>query len=243
MATVDDKLISLKSLRKAFEYIKGLISSKVSKSGDEMTGDLSIYPEDESSLTRFQVNRKVGDSKAGASLSVSQDGAAIVRYIEDSTEYNRLTLDSTKTSLSRPLNVQSGGTGATTSKAAQYNLLKDMVKGDSAIADADTFVGVYTSPNETNGAVYQKPFSVVWNYIKSKIEAQIIRIAKSTNTLDRLVIGQYNGQPKNGGRFYIAFYTGNGNERTELQVNQNNINVQHFDSNGNLASGGFQLKP
>lgn len=66
--------------------------------------------------------------------------------------------------------IERGGTGATTAKEAQYNLLKDMNALTNEVADGTIFLNAYSSPTSENGAVYKRTALSLWNYNKSKIE-------------------------------------------------------------------------
>ena len=68
--------------------------------------------------------------------------------------------------------IDSGGTGGTTAKAAQYNLLQDMNAFTSDADDNAQFVMKYTSPSDKVGAVGYRAGSNVWNWIVSKIRMQ-----------------------------------------------------------------------
>lgn len=65
-----------------------------------------------------------------------------------------------------------GGTGANNAKGAQYNLLNNMNEVTTDVSDTSEFVGAYISDaSTTNGIVYKRPASSLWNYIKSKISS------------------------------------------------------------------------
>lgn len=67
--------------------------------------------------------------------------------------------------------IEGGGTAASTANGAQYNLLKDMQIGTSKISDDDYFVGALNSPSAAGGMVFRKQFSVMWDWIASKIRS------------------------------------------------------------------------
>ena len=67
--------------------------------------------------------------------------------------------------------IAKGGTGATTAKAAEYNLLNGMVESTNSISDVDLFVQKYTEPNTTKGVILSKKVSFLWDYIKGKISS------------------------------------------------------------------------
>lgn len=75
-----------------------------------------------------------------------------------------------------------GGTGATSARAAEYNIMSQTRLVDSAIIDNDYFVGLSTTPNTTSGATYKRTASSVWNYIKSKTSALYLPLTGGTVT-------------------------------------------------------------
>lgn len=72
-----------------------------------------------------------------------------------------------------------GGTGATTTKEASYNLFNNMNSATSAMTDATIFVFKYASPSTTNGSMYTRTASYVWTYIKGKISSDLGLTASS----------------------------------------------------------------
>lgn len=68
------------------------------------------------------------------------------------------------------LPIENGGTDATTSRAAQYNLLKDMgTVAANNVTDSRYFILEDSSPNATNGAIVRAAAMSVWGWIASKI--------------------------------------------------------------------------
>lgn len=61
-----------------------------------------------------------------------------------------------------------GGTGASTAKAARYNLLGDMGYAVPDVADDHAIVMSYLSPSDGNGSVYKLHVVELWDYIKTK---------------------------------------------------------------------------
>lgn len=92
---------------------------KVSKAGDTMTGDLEIHVDDDAAI-------RLRDTSASAYLKLSQNGqnSYMVNYGSDGHLNNHLLLSPTATGLGRPLNVASGGTGATSAGDACNNLIR-----------------------------------------------------------------------------------------------------------------------
>lgn len=88
-------------------------------------------------------------------------------WYEEYTTYNKPSL-SNDTIISIPY----GGTGATTTKAAQYNLLNDMNSNkDNDISDDSAIIFKYnTSASSTaNGAIFSKPATTLKKYILDKV--------------------------------------------------------------------------
>ena len=71
------------------------------------------------------------------------------------------------------LPITSGGTGANTARAAQYQLLSDLNDTTStALTDTSKFVFKYNTPSTTNGAVFMKSATAVRDYILSGITTE-----------------------------------------------------------------------
>lgn len=84
---------------------------------------------------------------------------------------NYLDLAADGTTLGKPLAVDSGGTGASTAKAARYNLFNDMGFESPVVSDNHPIVMAYVAPSTANGAVYRLKASQLWEYIKTKASA------------------------------------------------------------------------
>lgn len=67
------------------------------------------------------------------------------------------------------LSISNGGTGATTANGARNNLLSNVSEETSTLGDDSLFAMKYTNPSDTNGAVYTRKASLIWEYIKGKI--------------------------------------------------------------------------
>ena len=108
------------------------------------------------------------------------------RYANNSVTTEKIADNAvTNAKIKDPISVAKGGTGQSTAKGAQYQLLNDVNEVTSAIADDSTFIGVYQSPSVSTGAVYKRRASTVWNYIQSKISSVL-----------GLTATQYNGNAK-----------------------------------------------
>ena len=62
-----------------------------------------------------------------------------------------------------------GGTSGTTTTEARYNLLADMNSATTDISDTQPFVIKYGTPDTSNGAIFTKPASKIWDYINGKL--------------------------------------------------------------------------
>lgn len=69
------------------------------------------------------------------------------------------------------ITIAQGGTGATTAKAAEYNILKDIPESTAALTDNAIFILKKTTPDSTNGVFVWKYATLIWDYIKSKISS------------------------------------------------------------------------
>lgn len=75
--------------------------------------------------------------------------------------------------------IERGGTGGTTAKEAQYNLLNDM-NTESGYNDDSLIVGAYASADAEKGILHKKTFATLWAYIKAKAETVFAKIADVT---------------------------------------------------------------
>lgn len=62
-----------------------------------------------------------------------------------------------------------GGTGATSARGAEYNIMSQIRAESSAPVDADMMVFKSTAPTTANGATYTRTFSAVCDAVKNKI--------------------------------------------------------------------------
>lgn len=68
--------------------------------------------------------------------------------------------------------IERGGTGGTTAKEAEYNILADMEESTDEMSDEySQIVMKYAEPNSTKGVLVYRKATYLWNYIKSKAEA------------------------------------------------------------------------
>ena len=81
----------------------------LSLSGGELSGDLILNQE--TSQKAFIVKRKVAEQNHSGEFLISANNGAIIRFLQNGSEKNRLTLGESMTILGQPLNLSSGGTG------------------------------------------------------------------------------------------------------------------------------------
>ena len=74
---------------------------------------------------------------------------------------------------SNVLTVAKGGTGGTTAKAAQNSLLNDMNVSSDALTDSSMLVGYNASPSASNGAVYKRSVTTIWDYVAGKVADKV----------------------------------------------------------------------
>ena len=117
----------------------------------------------------FRVVRNSGDIAHSSELTTTSSYASVL-YSENSEIKNSLYLYADKTELIKPLSLNSGGTGATTAKAAQHNLLSGMNSATDAPTDSSDIVFAYDASTANNGAIFKRPLSTLWMWIKSKAD-------------------------------------------------------------------------
>ena len=71
------------------------------------------------------------------------------------------------------LPLSKGGTGATTAKEAEYNVLGGMTESTANVTDNGRVVFYYTSPSKEGGRIYWRKITALWDYFKAKINAEI----------------------------------------------------------------------
>ena len=64
----------------------------------------------------------------------------------------------------------------------------------SAITDTTNFVFKYASPSDSQGAVYSRPGSYVWDYIKGKLTGSISGLLTSNLTASRVLVSDADGK-------------------------------------------------
>ena len=74
-------------------------------------------------------------------------------------------------SLNTALGVLSGGTGQTTAKGAQHALLSNMNSATDTPTDSSKLVFAYDASTSNNGAIFKRPLSSLWAWIKGKADS------------------------------------------------------------------------
>lgn len=83
-------------------------------------------------------------------------------------------LDGIADSIDIPWAIKDGGTGGTTQREAQYNLLNDIRNTTSPPADGSTMLFWDGSGNKENGAIFKKPITEIWKWFKDKIGSEVL---------------------------------------------------------------------
>ena len=127
----------------------------------------TLYPHTEASVVFLSsgatVQEKITELEGATGNAGSANSELTSKVSTLESEVN--TLKNTTTPITK------GGTGATTAKGAEYNILKGMSESTEAITDDTAVVFKQTSPSATNGVTIWKKASLLWNYIKAKADA------------------------------------------------------------------------
>lgn len=106
-----------------------------------------------------------------AMVNVGSDQALFSFRGSDNSSKNYLQLLEDKTRLKNALALDSGGTGANTAKAAQHNLLSNMNSASDTPTDSSKLVFAYDASTANNGAIFKRPLSSLWTWIKGKADS------------------------------------------------------------------------
>lgn len=134
-----------------------------------------------SAISSEATARENADNSLSSSISTKQDkltagdnititGSTISAKDTTYSVESPVTLNNTTIGLTT-VPISKGGTGATTAKAAECNVLSGMTEEDADPVDSSMFAGVYLSPSATIGKLYKRSALHLWNYIKSKISS------------------------------------------------------------------------
>ena len=139
--------------------------------GGKLTGAIAI---DSGSVAPYiRLDRTINGDKYQAQYTVDNTGYPYIRlYLPDGTYKNLAEFSSDKTSFpNAPVNITSGGTGANSAKAAQHNLLSGMNSATDTPNDSSKLVFAYDASTSNNGAIFKRPLSSLWTWIKGKADS------------------------------------------------------------------------
>lgn len=146
--------------------------------GGTLTGSVSIGNYGESTYRDFQIRRKSAISNLHRNALFTTDGQSTVIGLSGEPELgesqiglNYLRLYPDRTEMTKALTISSGGTGANTAKAAQHNLLSGMNSATDTPTDSSKIVFAYDDSPSNNGAIFKRPLSSLWTWIKSKADS------------------------------------------------------------------------
>lgn len=128
------------------------------------------------------------------------------------------------------LTVSHGGTGATTAKEAEYNLLNAIPVSDVAFSDDDSFACVKSTPTTADGVLVKKKASLFWTYIQNKISS-VLGLTKDT----------YSGKASTAGtadtaKALSAAYLVSGTQTTTSTADGGSNVYTFTDSKGNTST-------
>lgn len=113
----------------------------------------------------------LGLVKSGTDITVDANGNVSVN--DNSHNHNASNINAGTLSSDRlpTVPISKGGTGATTTKGASYNLLNDMSESTSDVTDDFPMVFKYSTPTAEKGAIFFKKASHFWTYTQGKINS------------------------------------------------------------------------
>lgn len=146
--------------------------------GGTLRGSVAIGNGEESIYRDFQIKRKSAISNLRRDALFATDGQSTVIGLlgepeqgESQTGLNYLRLYPDRTEMTKALTLSSGGTGATTARAAQHNLLSGMNSATDTPTDSSKLVFAYDASTSNNGAIFKRPLSSLWTWIKGKADS------------------------------------------------------------------------
>lgn len=141
--------------QQAAEKAQETADGKADKSHTHVKADITDFP---SSLPASDVSAWA-KAATKPTYTASEVGAATKSHTHAPTD------------LTAVVPVSKGGTGASSAKAARYNLFNDMGFESPVVSDNHPIVMAYVAPSTANGAVYRLKASQLWEYIKTKASA------------------------------------------------------------------------
>ena len=157
--------------------------------GGTLRGSVTIGNAGESTYRDFKIRRKSTSSNLQRDAVFTTDGESTAIGLsgepeqgESQTALNYLRLYPDRTEMTKALTISSGGTGANTAKAAQHNLLSGMNSATDTPTDDSDIVFAYDASTSNNGAIFKRPLSSLWTWIKSKADS-IYAAVNHTHTI------------------------------------------------------------
>lgn len=151
------------------------VEDSLSVAGEVIQNASAIYAkidEIDALVKTYEDRLKAVEENTEAGNADTLDGKHADAFAEANHTHNVADVSGT-------LPVNKGGTGATTAKGAEYNLLNGMSLSEYELTDEDQVVFKYSAPDTSKGVVLYKTALRFWNYIKSKADAVY---AKLTHT-------------------------------------------------------------
>lgn len=154
--------------------VNTLLANYLPLTGGTLTGNLVIN--NGTNARNMMIYRTIGDTRYRAYLGVGSNGQAYLRstiFNEGENEVNKNTmwLYADRTSFDVPVSVGSGGTGQKTAKGGQHALLSDMNSATDTPTDDSKLVFAYDASTSNNGAIFKRPLSSLWTWIKGKADS------------------------------------------------------------------------
>lgn len=154
--------------------VNTLLANYLPLTGGTLTGNLVIN--NGINARNMMIYRTIGDTRYRAYLGVGSNGQAYLRstiFNEGENEVNKNTmwLYADRTSFDVPVSVGSGGTGQKTAKGGQHALLSDMNSATDTPTDDSKLVFAYDASTSNNGAIFKRPLSSLWTWIKGKADS------------------------------------------------------------------------
>lgn len=132
--------------------IDGVLDAKVSPEQLESLSQLVTTARQEASNAEATANQVANDLDTKAEFEHYHDASDITTGVLDQNH---------------------GGTGSDNTKGARYNLLGDIESETSIPGDESAVVFAYGSPSISNGAIFKRSLSSVWDWIYQKIKSAV----------------------------------------------------------------------
>ena len=192
------------------------------------------------------VNNAVTTSK------IANNAVTPEKIIDDCITSNKIAENAvTNRAIGETISIAKGGTGATTEKEAEYNLLSSMPSSDVDISDTTTFAIARSTPSEINGVLVKKTGLNLWSYIQNKISTVLGLTSASYNGVANSALSVINSSVlicstasstasktvdlpnfvlTTGARISVSFFNGNSVSTPTLNVNNTGaIQIRGFN--------------